>query len=59
MNPDVQVKLGVYRHFAETGSRPSIEEVSRCVGLDRRGVVEAYSRLRAQRLLVLEDDGSP
>ena len=55
---DVAVKLTVYRHFAETGRRPSPEDVSRRVGSDEAGVLEAYKRLRAQRVLVLEADGS-
>ena len=53
---DVQVKLAVYRHFAETGSRPTPETVAERVGSDRAGVLEAYQRLRALRVLVLEDD---
>ncbi len=55
---DVQVKMAVYRHFAETGSRPSVEEVSERVSSHVRNVLGAYRRLRAQRLLVLEADES-
>ena len=58
MEFDVQVKLAVYRHFAETGRRPSPEEVAQRVGSDVESVLDAYRRLRAQRLLVLEADGS-
>ncbi len=55
---DSQVKLAVYRHFAETGKRPSAGEVARRVGSDVDAVLDAYRRLRAQRLLVLEADGA-
>ena len=58
MEFDVEVKLAVYRHFAETGHRPSIMETAVRVGSDAGSVLDAYQRLRAQRLLVLEADGS-
>ena len=58
MEFDVQVKLAVYRHFAETGNGPSLREVAGLVHSDVENVREAYLRLRAQRLLVLEPDGS-
>ena len=58
MEFDTQVKLAVYHHFAETGRRPSLAEVTQRVGADDGSVLEAYKRLRAQRLLVLEVDGS-
>ena len=58
MEPDIQVKLAVYRHFAETGRRPSPGDVAERVGSDVESVIDAYGRLRAQRLLVLEADGS-
>ena len=58
MEFDVQVKLAVYRHFAETGRSPSPAQVSASVGSDVASVLDAYRRLRAQRVLVLEADGS-
>ena len=58
MEFDIQVKLAVYRHFSEKGNRPSPQDVARHVGADVESVLEAYQRLRAQRLLVLEADGS-
>lgn len=58
MEFDTQVKLAVYHHFAETGRRPSLTEVVERVGSDVERVLESYQRLRAQRLLVLEEDGS-
>ena len=58
MDFDTQVKLAIYRHFAETGRRPSPAEVAEVVGTDAGSVLEAYPRLRAQRVLALEPDGS-
>src|SRR5215475_15848606 len=58
MNFDTEVKLAVYRYFAETGHRPSPEDISSRVGADVPQVLAAYERLRSQRLLVLEADGS-
>lgn len=58
MDFDTQVKLAVYRHFAETGSRPSPEEVAGRVGSDVVSVLAAYPRLRAQRVLAMETDGA-
>ena len=58
MDFDTQVKLAIYRHLAETGSRPSPAEVAERVGSDVASVLDAYPRLRAQRVLALEADGS-
>lgn len=58
MEFDIQVKLAVYRHFAETGRGPSPGEVVRRVGSNVKSVLDAYRRLCAQRLLVLEADVS-
>ena len=57
MSFDTQTKLAIYRHFAETGQRPSLEVVAERVGADATSVRDAYVRLRAQRVLVLEPDG--
>lgn len=58
MATDLEVKLAVYGHFAEAGRRPSPGDVAERVGSDVERVLDAYGRLRAQRLLVLEPDGS-
>jgi hypothetical protein len=50
--------MAVYRHFAETAVRPSPEEVSARSGVAAGEVVAAYARLRAQRVLLLEE-GDP
>jgi hypothetical protein len=58
MDFDTQVKLVVYSHFAETGQRPSAGAVAARLGTDIKSVLSAYSKLRAQRVLALEPDGS-
>jgi hypothetical protein len=58
MDFDTQVKLAIYHHFAATGRRPSLAEVADRVGADAQSVLAAYPRLRAQRVLALEPDGS-
>lgn len=58
MDFDTQVKLAVYQHFAETGGRPAPADIAKRVSVDVDVVLESYQRLRAQRLLVLEEDGS-
>jgi hypothetical protein len=57
MEFDVEVKLAVYHHFADTGRRPAPRDVVARIGADVDRVLGAYERLRAQRLLVLEEDG--
>ena len=58
MEFDTAVKLAIYRYFAEIGQRPTPAEVAGRVGADVPQVLAAYERLRAQRLLVFEADGS-
>ena len=53
-----EVKLAVYHHFAETGGRPSADDIAKRVNSDSERVIDAFARLRAQRVLVLEADGS-
>lgn len=58
MQFDTRVKLAVYRHFAETGQGPTPHEAGARAGVNVNTVLDAYQRLRAQRVLVLESDGS-
>jgi hypothetical protein len=57
MSLDTRTKLAIYRHFAETGQKPSLQVVAERVHADVSSVREAYVRLCAQRVLVLEPDG--
>jgi len=58
MEFDTRVKLAIYNHFAETGGGPPPGEIAARLGSDVDSVLESYRRLRAQRLLALEADGS-
>ena len=58
MEFDTQVKLAIYRHFVETTGRPTPAEVAVRIGATVEQVVESYPRLRAQRVLALESDGT-
>jgi len=58
MEFDTQTKLAIYGHFAETGERPSPEDVARRVRASANSVLESFARLRAQRVLALEQDGA-
>ena len=58
MDLDTRVKLAVYEHFAVEGRRPTAADVAERAGTGVSNVLDAYPRLRAQRLLVLEADGS-
>lgn len=58
MELDTQVKLAIYRHFAETGMRPELEIVAERVGVTPEETLAAYGRLCDQRVLVVEEDGS-
>ena len=58
MDLDTRIKLAVYRHFAEMAARPTTAEVAARAGTDIEQVLEALPRLRAQRVLVLEADGT-
>ena len=58
MDFDNEVKLAIYRHFAETAERPSPADVASRLEAPVEEVVAAYSRLRAERVLALEPDGT-
>lgn len=57
MNLDTAIKVAIYRSTAETGSPPSLETVARLVETAPDAVRQAYTRLRANRVLFLEPDG--
>lgn len=56
MDFDTQVKLAIYRHFATTAVRPSAVTVAAQLNVEPQAVLDAFHRLRAQRMLVLEED---
>jgi hypothetical protein len=55
---DLSVKLAIYRHFADTGRRPTVADTAGRVSADAATVLESYRRLRGLRVLVLEEDGA-
>jgi alkylmercury lyase-like protein len=55
---DVQVKLALFREFAESGRAPSCGGVAARTGLPTDAVLEAYRSLCSQRLIWLEPDGA-
>jgi Alkylmercury lyase len=55
---DVQVKLALFREFAESGRAPSCNRVAARTGLSTDAVLGAFQSLRSQRLLWLEPDGA-
>ena len=57
MDFDTTVKVAVYRATAESGSPPLLEAVAEKVGATPAAIKQAYGRLRASRLLLLERDG--
>ena len=54
---DLEVKMAVYHHFAASGVRPSVAQIAESVEAEAASVREAFGRLRAKRVLVLEADG--
>ena len=58
MEFEVEVKLAVYRHFADTGNAPTPQIVADRVGSEPGAVVDGYRKLGELRVLVLEDGES-
>ena len=54
---DARVRQTIYRHVVETTRAPEVGEVSAALGGDRSAIREAYVRLFARRVLVLDPDG--
>jgi hypothetical protein len=57
MDFDTTVKVAVYRATAESGRPPLLEAVAEKIGTTSAAIKQAYGRLRANRLLLLESDG--
>lgn len=54
MDLDTTVKVAIYRATAEVGRPPSLSRVAKDVGATSDAVQEAYTRLRANRVLLLD-----
>src|ERR1041384_2596349 len=57
MEFDTEVKLAVYREFAETGPPPAVRTIAERLGVDEAAIQRSYGQLRAARVLLLEPDG--
>jgi hypothetical protein len=57
MDLDTTVKLAVYRHFAETGAAATAAELAGQLACSPEDVRTAFTRLRRNRVLLLEPDG--
>jgi hypothetical protein len=53
---DIDVKLSIYRMIARSGHVPTAQAVADSLRVVRTDVLEAFSRLSAQRLLALTPD---
>jgi alkylmercury lyase-like protein len=56
MEFDIEVKLAVYRHFAETGHAPHVRTIAERLGVDEGAIRRSFGALRAARVLFLEPD---
>ncbi|HSJ62582.1 MAG TPA: organomercurial lyase [Gemmatimonadaceae bacterium] len=56
MDSDTQVKLEIYRYFAETAEAPTVATLARRLGTDSDAVRRSFAALRAARVLYLEPD---
>jgi Alkylmercury lyase len=57
MDFDTQVKTAVYQTFASTGEAPRVPRLAAQLRCSPDDVRQAYARLRASRVLLLEPDG--
>ena len=57
MEFDTQVKLAIYRDFAETGQAPAVRTIAERLGVDEGAIQQSYGQLHAARVLLLEPDG--
>lgn len=57
MEFNTQVKLAIYRHFAETGAAPSLPVLAGRLAATEEQVQQSLGDLRATRVLFLEPDG--
>lgn len=56
MDFNTQVKLAVYRHFAETGQAPTAAAIAERLQVGEASVQQSYAELRTTRVLWLEPD---
>jgi hypothetical protein len=54
---DLDLRMAVYRYFAENAKSPSLEDMCNITGQSSEEVQNAYQRLHSRRLLVPSSDG--
>jgi hypothetical protein len=54
---DLEIRMAVYRYFAESGRSPALEEMCNITEQSPEEVQNAYQRLYTRRLLVPSADG--
>ena len=57
MEIELKARQAIYGHFAAVGTRPAVEDIAHRLGAPVALVRDAFARLSAQRVLVLESDG--
>jgi len=55
-NFDLELRMAVYRHFADTGTAPMLDAMCGALNATREQVRGGYRRLYAKRMLVLDGD---
>ena len=56
MDEDTDLKMAIYRHFAETTKAPTVFDMASAVGVREKEVFEGFKRLASKRVLVLDAD---
>jgi hypothetical protein len=57
MVSDIELKVAIYNHIAETTQAPTVFDMASAVGMREKEVHDGYQRLAAKRVLVLESNG--
>jgi len=56
MDEDTDLKMAIYRHFAETTKAPTVFDMASAIGVREKEVFEGFKRLADKRVLVLDTD---
>ena len=57
MDPDLHLRLAVYRYFVENARAPTVDDMCRFMDMTAADVTQGLQRLHAARMLVLAPDG--
>ena len=56
MVSDIELKVAIYSHIAETAKAPTVFDMASAVGMREKEVFDGYQRLAANRVLVLDSE---